>query len=490
MGNCCALAIKAGIGRCSQWWEEEFRPKWKVGDLLIVLGIAALGTLIICFRLGEGSIGDYDEAAYAQIAREILRTNDWNTLRWNGVEFFDKPPVCMWLTAIAYKIFGVNEFAARFLAALSGIGAVILTCLLGKELFSSWAVGLGAALILLTPSQNLHSHGYNFVSLARVGMLDMPLIFLILSSLSLAWLSQRKPRCLIWLGIPLGLGVMVKSIAGFLAYFIVFTFFVFAVSRRVWWRRELGLGLLISALIITPWHLSQLLIWGRRFFDSYMVQLTIGYVTGEEGHLRDPFFYLRSLMHGFSFWSIVVAIAFVYTAYCSIRFRDPARVLMLCWVAIPFFFFNISRSKIGWYIIPIYPALAILTAQAIVAILGKRAGFLLILALWLFLAPKLPAVGDFNPDVKDVVLYSNYVMGPQDKLVNYWPGSYWIRPAVAFYSNRYLTFVNDKGKLLQLLSTGDESYYILADEVYWGEIAEIGHVVYQKGHYLLAKSGF
>jgi len=474
------------IAQWSQWLEMELRPRWKVKDVLIVLGLTAFSALIIFWCLGEGSIGDYDEAAYAQIAREILWTNDWNTPRWNGAEFFDKPPVCLWVTAIAYKVFGMNEFAARCCSALSGVGAVVVACLLGKKLFSSWAVGIGAALILLTPSKNLHSHGYNFVSLARVGMLDMSLIFLTGCSLLLAWLSQSKPTYLIWLGIPLGLGVMVKSIGGFLAYLIIFAFFVLGLPRHLWWRRELVLGLLISALIIVPWHLGQLLIWGRRFFDSYMVQLTVGYVTGEEGHLRDPLFYLRSFVRGFPAWYVIVIIALAYAVYRSVRFRDRAQILLLSSAAIPLLIFSVSRSRIGWYIIPAYLAFAILAAQLPIAIVGKKAGFLLVAALWLISTPGLPTLGDFNPDVKAVVSYSNYVLKADDKLINYWPGSYWIRPAAAFYADRYLTFVNDEDKLTQLLQT--DHYYILTDDIFWTEIAEVGRVIYQKGSYVLAQS--
>ena len=451
-------------------------------------------------------MGDYDEAAYAQISREILRTNDWNTPRWNGVEFFDKPPVVLWLTAIAYSIFGMNEFAARCCAALAGVGVVILTCILGKKLFSSWTVGLGAALILLTPSKLLHNHGYNFVGLARVGMLDMPLIFLSTSSLLFAWLSQSNPTYLVLLGIPLGLGVMVKSIAGFLPYFIVFAFFVLALPRKVWWRKELLRGLLLSALIIAPWHLGQLLAWGRLFFNSYMVQLTVGYVTGNEGHLRDSLFYFRSLLRGFPVWYVFVAVALVYAVYRSVRFRDRARILLLVAAAIPFILFNASRSRIGWYMIPIYPALALLAAELPVRIaatatrhwLGEAAkyvGLLLIAAIWIVTMPGLPAVGDFNPDVKAVMSYSNLILKPEDKLINYWPGSYWIRPSAAFYTDKYMLFVSKPERLQELLQTGD--YYIIADSAFWPEIARVSpretagpvHIVYQAGNYVLAYSG-
>ena len=106
MSSWLVAAVRA---RAARWLDAEFKLGWKGRDVLIILGLALFAALVIFSRLGEGSIGDYDEAAYAQISREILRTGDWNTPRWNGVEFFDKPPVVLWLTAIAYKFFGAPE---------------------------------------------------------------------------------------------------------------------------------------------------------------------------------------------------------------------------------------------------------------------------------------------------------------------------------------------------------------------------------------------
>ncbi|MEM4725276.1 MAG: glycosyltransferase family 39 protein, partial [Candidatus Hadarchaeum sp.] len=275
-----AIEISALSERIKKVGQGHFRLEIQKMDAMLLLLLALAAATIMFWRLGEGSLGDYDEAAYAQIAQEMLWLNDFNTLRWNGMEFFDKPPLCLWLTALAYKVFGINEFAARFVSACSGVLVILLIYVLGRDLFGKRAIGLGAAMILLASSRNLSSHSYNFVSLARVGMLDMPLILLMALSVWFAWQGQRDARWLVWLGIPLGLGLMVKSVAGFMAYGIV-ALFLLSGARSCWWRKETLWGFLLSLLIAAPWHLGQLLIWGRRFWDSYMVSLTVGYVTGE-----------------------------------------------------------------------------------------------------------------------------------------------------------------------------------------------------------------
>jgi 4-amino-4-deoxy-L-arabinose transferase-like glycosyltransferase len=475
-------------GRLLQWLDSEVHLHWRVKDILVPVIIGLLAACLIFWRLGEGSIGDYDEAAYAEISREILLGNDWNTLRWNGFEFFDKPPVALWITALAYKTFGVNEFAARFGAAVSGVAAIVLACLLGKLLSGHWSVGAGAAMILLITNKNLHSHGYNFVSLARVGQLDMSLILVTEVALLLAWLSQFNAGYLIALGASFGIAIMTKSVGGLLPVFIVAAFFVLALPLRLWWRRELLWGAIATVVIAAPWHIGQLLIWGRRFFDSYLVELTVGYVTGNEGHLRDTLFYIRSIGRGFGVWSIVVVVALLLALYRSVRRRDRVSLFLLSWVAVPLVIFNISRSRIGWYVIPIYPALAILAAELVVRRVGSKWGVALIAAVALMVSPGFPAVGDFNPQVKDVLAYSHYVLQPEDELINYWPESYWVRPSADFYADRRLTFVNDRAKLDELLRTG-KTFYVIADDVYWREIADVGEIVYQKGNYVLARTG-
>ncbi|MGC8786314.1 MAG: ArnT family glycosyltransferase [Anaerolineae bacterium] len=455
-------------------------------DVTLLLLLALIAATIMFWRLGEGSLGDYDEAAYAQIAREMLWLNDFNTPRWNGMEFFDKPPLCLWLTVLAYKVFGVNEFAARFVSACSGVLVILLTYILGRDLSGKRAIGFGAAMILLASSRNLSSHGYNFVSLARVGMLDMTLILMLTLSVWFAWRGQRDARWLVWLGVPLGLGLMVKSIAGFMAYGIVALFLLIG-PRSCWWRKETLWGLLISLLIAVPWHLGQLLIWGRRFWDSYMVSLTVGYVTGEQGHMRDALFYWRIIQRGFPVLYPLIVLAILYGVYRALRYKDRAITLLLCWTIVPLLLYNISRSKIGWYIIPIYPALALLIMNLLVAVLRKELALLIILIAIVAFHPILPPAKDFNPDVKSVASYSRYVVSEDATLINYWPGSSWIRPSALFYAGRKLLLIKDETALRRLFLTTEECY-VLADWAYWEPLQELGEVVYRSGDYVLVRA--
>jgi 4-amino-4-deoxy-L-arabinose transferase-like glycosyltransferase len=486
------------------------------GDLLVVVLLVGLAGMLIFWRLGEGSLSDYDEADYAQSAREMWWWSDLNTPRWNGMEFFDKPPLCYWLTAAAYRIFGVNEFSARVVSATAGLLAVALTYVLGREVFESRAVGLGAALTLLGASPNLFSHGYNFLSLARVGMLDMPLIATMMIAVWWVWRATAdscpfRRRYLVALGLPLGLGLMMKSVAGFIAIGIVALYLVAAVPASRWWRRETLWGLALCTIVAAPWHIGQLLIWGRHFWDSYMVSLTVGYVTGEQGHTRDWLFYVRSIQRGFPLLYPLVGAAVLLGFLRGIRdlgarirgrFDTDKRImLLLCWIAVPFLLYSLSRSRIGWYMIPIYPALALLVAHILVTGLrralslvedgrwARAAGPVVVIflgAVTLAAGTWLPRAGDFNPDVKRVATFGAHVLDESDVLVNYWPGSYWIRPSALFYSDRPLLLVTNQTGLRSLSGRGSP-LYVLADRADWQLADEFGELVYCSGEYVLVR---
>src|SRR5215831_7218240 len=118
---------------------------------IVSIAVLTLGLIMIFYRLGEGSFYDWDEAWYAQISKEMLVSNDWVVLHYNGFPFLHKPPLYFWLTAMTYKLVGVTEFAARFWSAVFGFGVMFLTFFLGLRL-RSWAVGAAAVVLLLLVS--------------------------------------------------------------------------------------------------------------------------------------------------------------------------------------------------------------------------------------------------------------------------------------------------------------------------------------------------
>ena len=92
-------------------------------EILLVL----LAFAILFFRLGQATLADWDEAIYAQVAKEMVETGDWLTPHHGNEPWFEKPPLLIWMTAILFSAFEASEFWARAVPAFSAVFLVMIT---------------------------------------------------------------------------------------------------------------------------------------------------------------------------------------------------------------------------------------------------------------------------------------------------------------------------------------------------------------------------
>jgi 4-amino-4-deoxy-L-arabinose transferase-like glycosyltransferase len=135
-----------------------------IPDWALLGGLGLLAALMLFWRLGQGSLVDWDEAIHAQVAKQMVQGGDWVTPYWGEEHWFRKPLLSIWARAILFQLFAVNELWARAGSALCGIGLVILTYLIGKRVHGRTA-GLLSALVLLS--------SYPFVLQARFATTDI-----------------------------------------------------------------------------------------------------------------------------------------------------------------------------------------------------------------------------------------------------------------------------------------------------------------------------
>ena len=100
--------------------------------LAIILGAA----LLFLPLLGKVALFDWDEVNFAEIAREMIVTKDYLNVQINYQPFWEKPPLFMWMQVLAMKLFGVNEFAARFPNAVCGMLTLLILFNIGKNIHS------------------------------------------------------------------------------------------------------------------------------------------------------------------------------------------------------------------------------------------------------------------------------------------------------------------------------------------------------------------
>jgi 4-amino-4-deoxy-L-arabinose transferase-like glycosyltransferase len=100
--------------------------------LLIILG----GSLLFFPFLGNVALFDWDEINFAEIAREMIVTKDYLNVQIDYQPFWEKPPLFIWMQVLSMKLFGINEFAARFPNAICGIVTLLVLYSIGKKLFN------------------------------------------------------------------------------------------------------------------------------------------------------------------------------------------------------------------------------------------------------------------------------------------------------------------------------------------------------------------
>ena len=332
---------------------------------------ALFAALLYLPGLGRPALWEPDEGRYAEIAREMVVTGDYVTPRDDFELYFEKPPLVYWAEAAAIHVFGVNEFAVRLPAALFSIGQVVITAALADAMFGATAGLLAAIVLALSPL---------FFGFARFATLDPALAFFLTAALAAFYAAAREdsfsqPSARRWMLVSaatLALGTLAKGpVSLLLGGAIAFIWLAF--ERRLAEIRAMPLGacLIIYAAIVTPWFVLVELrnpgFLGFFFIHEHLQR----YVTSSE-HGWGPWFFIPIVAGGtwpwiFFFplgWSGMRADDISPERQPSGR-RSAARFLAL-WFVVIFVFFSIPRSKLGSYILPALPPLAIVAGCGLV----------------------------------------------------------------------------------------------------------------------------
>lgn len=316
--------------------------------------VAVLAALLFLWRLGAGTLWDQDEAKYAHIAREVARRGELYTLYANGAPWFVHPPLVMWLQAATGALLGFSEWTARIWSALAGVAAVVTTAHLGAHLYGPPA-GVAAGVVLATTLE--------VFALARLGLLDMPLLAWLLLALAAGVRATEGPRrarrrAYRWMFFFAGLATLTKGPVGVLLPVMVLG--LWWVVRGEWrerWREVPPDALLLYGLVGSSWYAVETVRHGTAFLQSavgyYLITRFVGVVENQPGPW---YYYVPVLLIGAFPWS-----AFLLPAlrWLWVNRREAAAALLLVWIAAPLLFFSLAGTKLPNYILPVFPALAI-----------------------------------------------------------------------------------------------------------------------------------
>ena len=323
----------------------------KILLLLIIYGLLWFGTLNYRHLIPS------DEGRYAEIAREMLVTGDWVTPRYNGYKYFEKPPLQAWATAATFQVFGIGDWQARLWTALTGFLTILFVGFTGARIFSARAGWLAAVVLASSPMWVISGH-FNSLDMGLSAFLVAALCSVFLAQTSHNNSTRRNWMWLCW--IFMAFATLSKGVIGAaIPVMVLLAYSLSAWDWRIWARLRLFSGTILFLAITAPWFV---LVAQRNpeFLEFFFIHEHLQRFTQDAHSRTGPIYYFVPLLiMGLLPWVLQIPGSIVQ-AWDERRREFSRGWLLVCWFVVIFAFFSVSRSKLPGYIIPIFPALALL----------------------------------------------------------------------------------------------------------------------------------
>lgn len=330
--------------------------------------LAVLLALVALPGLDRSALWDMDEGVNAECAREMMEVGTWIVPLYNYELRTAKPVMLYWLQRLSYGQFGVSEWSARLPGVVLSLFTLLLVYELGRSMFDP-LTGLlaGAAL----------GSCIEFVKLARAATPDAPFIFFVTLALAAFWFGHRHGSRAWWLptAAACGLAILTKGPAGVaLPGAIILVYFAWNRELRRLWDRRLLSGLAIFLLVAAPWYILVTTETRGAYIKAFIGNENINRaLTAMENHRGPPFYYLLAMLAFFLPWSIVLGATIWHgvksTRKGAVQSESSEAVrpyrFLITWIGVVLLVFSLAATKLPNYIAPLYPALAILTADVL-----------------------------------------------------------------------------------------------------------------------------
>jgi len=292
---------------------------------------------------------------------EIVSNGEWILPLRDGTEIPSKPPLFHWLGALVSTALGrVDEFTVRFPSALLGLCGVLLTYVTGKR-FWGMEAGRTAALVLAT--------NFEWWRTAVAARVDMTLTFFLVAAF--LWFlmfyhdqTGARGKALLF-ALLLGLATLAKGPVGVLLPSL-------AVGGFLWLRGELRFikklrplaGTTLFLVVAGSWYALALWQGGSRFFWKQIVEENFIHFVDPElaatGHQHPFYYFVPNLVLGLAPWSVFLPALALFLYQRRHAWAAEDLLYPLVWFATVFVFFSAAAGKRSVYILPLYPAVALL----------------------------------------------------------------------------------------------------------------------------------
>lgn len=352
----------------------------------VVCAVLAVICVLYIWHLGFYPLINPDEGRYAEIPREMLASGNFITPHLNGVEYFEKPALQYWITAVFMLIFGQNEFAARLFPALCALGGIFCTYYLGWKMFDR-RTGFLAMMVVAT--------SFLYFVIGSLNILDMAVSFFITLCMTAFYrfcVTGKKYFLYVFYA-SMALGLLTKGlIAIVLTVGIIAVYALCTKQLPLLFKLFSPVGIGIFLLISVPWFYLVCRDNPDFFYFFFIHEHFLRYLTTVHDRYQPFYFFVPCLILGLFPW-----VGFLFTSLPGRkmwqRLKNSTKcseyIYLLVWFGIIFVFFSLSDSKLVPYIVPCFPPLAVLIATRLTSasdfkrplIINAVMAFLLVTAL-------------------------------------------------------------------------------------------------------------
>ena len=324
--------------------------------MLAAVGVFVVAGLIFFFHLGAYGFWEPDEARYGEIAREMLAMRDYIVPHLNYVAYVEKPPLLYWLTTLSYRVFGIDEFAARLIPASAAMLGVLATFFFAARLMGLRRGVVAAAILATAPL---------YAAMAQVLTTDMLLTAFVTIAIFALMLHYLEGGAWCWLAyFAMALATLTKGPVGIAlpaAAMLVFLWRERAL-RGSMRRFHAVAGAILMFAIVAPWFIA-VSFREPGFVDFYFIGEHLRRVFDSSfSHGEPAWFYVPVVIGGLLPWSMLMP----FLTWRRMA-QNPARRFCAFAALIIFGAFSASSGKLIPYILPAFPLLAILLADGIVS---------------------------------------------------------------------------------------------------------------------------
>lgn len=334
--------------------------KWSGTPRFYFWFIAIFSALLIFAPLRTGDLVGYDDAHYALSAKYIVATGDWLNLRSNGWLVREHPPLFVWMQAAVFKLFGLSDTLARLPSAVCGWGAILLVYWLARRILDERL----AVLSMFVMATSIY-----FLKYAARGMTDVPFTFLCLCALVGWLLSEEDPRWVLVAGLFAGLAQITRGLIGIA---LPLAFLIDAAVNRKRPPVRLAIGALaLTFLPLAAWYAHMFYVDGATFLPLHMAWLdqeVYGQLTPSWRRYTGAFEYLWMILKSYWPWLPFMATGL----WVAARSGERRLRFLVIWIVVVFALCAAAKSRVLRYMLPVYPAFAILAAIGLQKLVPTR----------------------------------------------------------------------------------------------------------------------